>query len=98
MKPGQQARFSFRVTNEGDAAARNVELCVGAPSKVRVIGAACRESPNLGVDASTQARFTLKPKRSAAGDRVTLRFTADAANAGKETVTATLKVKRSRQR
>jgi glucose/arabinose dehydrogenase/PKD repeat protein/type 1 glutamine amidotransferase len=99
VKPGKRARFSLRVRNEGDAAARNVELCVKAPKrKVRVIGADCRETPNLGVDASVQARFTLKPKRSAAGDRITLRFTADAANAGKEAVTATLKVKRNRRR
>ncbi len=99
VKVGQRARFTFRVTNEGQSAAQDVELCVSAPRrKVRMIGAACRTAPTLGVDASTQARFTLKPKRSAAGDRITLRFTADAANAGKEAVTATLKVKRNRRR
>jgi glucose/arabinose dehydrogenase/PKD repeat protein/type 1 glutamine amidotransferase len=99
VKPGKQARFRLRVANVGDSVARNVELCVRAPKrKVSVVGPDCREAPNLGVDASTQAQFALKPKRSAAGDRVTLRFTVDAANAGKEAVTATLKVKRNRRR
>jgi uncharacterized membrane protein len=99
VKPGEQARFRFGVTNEGTAAARNLQLCVKAPSnKVQVVGRACRGAGSLGSGETTRERFTLKPKRSAAGDRITLRFTADAANADKETATATLKVKRVRRR
>jgi hypothetical protein len=39
----------------------------------------------------------IKPKRKAAGDRLTVRFSATAEGAGKLTTTATLKVKRKRR-
>jgi hypothetical protein len=63
-----------------------------------VVGGACSRAGSLGPGETTRERFTLKPKRSAAGDRITLRFTATARNANKEGATATLKVKRDRRR
>jgi hypothetical protein len=41
------------------------------------------------------SRFTVKPKRSARGDKVKLTFTATADGLGKEKATATLRVKRN---
>jgi hypothetical protein len=99
VKPGKKARFEFRVRNRGDAAAQGVELCVRAPQrKVKVVGDECRETPTLGKGQSVEAAFRLKPKRSAAGDRVRLRFVATADNAGRASETATLKVKKKKRK
>jgi plastocyanin len=98
VKPGQQARFEFTASNEGDAAAEDVELCVKAPArKVKVIGRECRTTPTLAEGDSFDADFRLKPKRSAAGDRIEVRFVATAANADRATETATLKVKKKKR-
>ena len=99
VKLGQKAKFEFTVRNRGDVAAQDVELCVKAPkSKVRILGNDCRETPTLGKGRSVDAAFKLKPKRSAAGDRIRLRFVATADNAGRASETATLKVKKKKGR
>jgi hypothetical protein len=98
VRLGQTARFGFNVRNSGDAAASEVELCVKAPKrKVKVVGADCRETPTLGKGSAVKADFRLKPKRSARGDRVTVRFIATAENADRATDTATLKVKKKKK-
>ena len=99
VKPGQKAKFEFTVRNRGDAAAQDVELCVKGPkSKVRILGNDCRETPTLGKGQAVDATFRVKPKRSAAGDRVRLRFVATADNAGRASETATLKVKKKKKK
>jgi PKD repeat protein/glucose/arabinose dehydrogenase/type 1 glutamine amidotransferase len=99
VKVGSKATFKFTATNRGNAAAEDVELCIRAPKKqVKVPGADCREFARLGPDASRTASFKVKPKRSAAGDRVRLRFVANAANAGRASERATLKVKQRKRR
>ena len=98
MKLGRQARFEFTVRNRGDAAAEDLELCVKAPSrKVKIVGAECRETPSLGKGASVDAAFRLKPKGSAAGDRIKVRFIVTAANADRATDSATLKVEKKKE-
>ena len=98
VKLGRQARFEFTVRNRGDAAAEDVELCVRAPSrKVKILGAACRETPTLGKGASVDATFRLKPKRSAAGDRINVRFIVTAANADRASDSASLKVEKKKR-
>jgi len=98
VKPGQKAKFDLSVRNRGDGAAQGVEMCVKAPKrKVKVMGAECRETPTLGKGQSVEAAFRLKPKRSAAGDRIRLRFVATADNAGRASETATLKVKKKKK-
>ena len=95
VKPGKQARFELTVRNRGEAAAEDVELCVKAPArKVKVLGKDCRAAASLDAGESVDAAFRLKPKRSAAGDRINVRFTATAANAGRATDSATLKVEK----
>ena len=95
VKPGKRARFTFRVANDGDATANKLRLCVKAPRKrVKVMGKACRRAGSLVPDRSTRARFTVKPKRSARGKRVKIRFTANGPGMNKSAATATLKVKR----
>jgi hypothetical protein len=96
VAPGKTARFEFTARNRGDAAATGVELCVDAPRKVKVVGADCKSRGSLPAGESADATFKLKPKRSAAGDRIRVKFVADAANAGRASETATLKVKRKR--
>jgi hypothetical protein len=99
VKVGSKATFKFTATNRGNAAAEDVELCIHAPKKqVKVLGAECREFSRLGPGASRTAGFKVKPKRSAAGDRVRLRFVANAANTGRASERATLKVKQKKRR
>ena len=99
VKLGKKAKFEFTVRNRGDVAAQDVELCVKGPkSKVRILGNDCRETPTLGKGQAVDAPFRVKPKRSAAGDRIRLRFVATADNASRASETATLKVKRKKGR
>ena len=99
VKAGKTAKFEFTVRNRGDVAAQDVELCVNGPKgKVRILGNDCRETPTLGKGQAVDATFRVKPKRSASGDRVRLRFVATADNAGRASETATLKVKKKKGR
>ena len=99
VKAGKKAKFEFTVRNRGDVAAQEVELCVKGPKrKVRILGNDCRETPTLGTGQAVDATFRVKPKRSASGDRIRLRFVATADNAGRASETATLKVKRKKGR
>ena len=98
VKPGKKARFDLTVRNRGDAAAEDLELCVKAPArKVKVLGKECRTEASLDEGDSVEAAFRLKPKRSAAGDRINVRFIATAANADRATDSATLKVEKKKK-
>ena len=98
VAPGKKAKFEFTVRNRGGAAATGLELCVKAPGKqVKIVGDECKSKASLGAGDSIDRTFKLKPKRSAAGDRFKVRFVANAANAGRVSETATLKVKRRKR-
>jgi uncharacterized membrane protein len=98
VKLGRKAKFDLTVRNRGDAAAQDVELCVKAPKrKVKILGATCRETPTLGKKSSVKAAFRLKPKGSAQGDRINIRFIVTAANADRATDSATLKVEKKKK-
>jgi uncharacterized repeat protein (TIGR01451 family) len=95
VKVGKRATFRFTVENAGGTTAENVKLCAMAPkNKVNVVGKECRGAGSLGTDEDVREAFKLKPKRAAAGKKVTIKFKARAANAATDTTKATLKVKR----
>jgi glucose/arabinose dehydrogenase len=93
---GRTATLMATVRNRGDAAAGKVRVCVEAPkSKVRIVaGKACVNRGALDAGGRAQARFKLKPKRSARGDRIQLRFRATSAPDLTARAEASLKVRR----
>jgi hypothetical protein len=91
-RPGKKATFNARVANSGQAPANGVQICVKAPKKLK--GPRCQSVGTLNGGASATRAFKLKPKRSAAGKRFTLTFTASADNAGSKSTTAKLRVRR----
>jgi glucose/arabinose dehydrogenase len=92
---GRKATFRATVRNRGDAAAGKVRVCVDAPkSKLRVVGKPCVSRGALDAGDRAQARFKVKPKRSARGDRVRLRFRATSAPDLTARAKASLKVRR----
>jgi PKD repeat protein len=93
-KVGKEAKFTAATRNTGESPATDVEVCVKAPNKVKVVGDECETADSLAADDSMNSRFTVKPKRSARGDKVKITFTAKAAGLDKEKAEATLKVRR----
>jgi PKD repeat protein len=97
VKVGKSKTFRARVGNVGDAAATGVKVCASTPTrKAAVRGRNCVRYANLAEAAKETARFEVKAKRKGAGKKVTVRFTAEAANADTQTARATLKIKRKR--
>jgi len=97
VKVGKSKTFRARVGNVGDAAATGVKVCAATPTrKAEVRGRDCVRYANLAEAAKETARFEVKAKRKGAGKDVTVRFTADAANADRQRAKATLKIKRKR--
>jgi hypothetical protein len=95
VKLGRLARFTATVRNTGGARATRVRVCAnGSRSKVRVVGEACRTKNGLAPGARMAPSFKLKPKPSARGKRVTIRFMARAAGVKTLKDQATLRVKR----
>ena len=97
VKVGKSKTFRARVGNVGEAAATGVKVCARTPTrKAAVRGRNCVRYANLAEAAKETARFEVKAKRKGAGKAVTVRFTAEAANADTQTARATLKIKRKR--
>ena len=95
VKAGQSATFRATVRNAGDGPTGKVRVCVNAPkAKVRIAGKACFNRGALEPASRAQAKFKVKPKRSARGKRVELRFSASSPPVAAERATATLKVRR----
>jgi plastocyanin len=95
VKVGKLATFTATATNRGDAEASDVKVCVKAPKKkVKVVGKTCAAPASLAADDSIAPKFKLKPKRKAAGKKLTIAFTAKSPDAENVKTTATLKVKR----
>jgi cytochrome c len=95
VKAGRSMQLTATVRNSGDAAARNVRVCVSVPkSKVKIVGKSCATRASLEPKVSFKPRFNLKPKRSARGERVKVKLTATSPDAARERATATLAVRR----
>jgi hypothetical protein len=92
VKRGKKAVFKVKVRNAGDAAARNVKVCVNAPKKFVKVKK-CVKIGNLGAKKTKNAKFKVTVKKKARkGKKLTLRFKATSANAGGKKAKATLKV------
>jgi uncharacterized repeat protein (TIGR01451 family) len=95
VNPGQRATFTAPVENIGGATGTNVRVCARVPARLAAIRSQpCVTYASLGIGATRSPRFTIKPKRKARGKSVRITFTATAANAPRETATATLRVRR----
>jgi uncharacterized membrane protein len=93
-KVGKEANFTATTRNTGESPATEVEVCVKAPNKVKVVGDECESADSLAAGDAMKSKFTVKPRRSARGDKVEIAFTAKAAGLPKEKADATLKVRR----
>jgi cytochrome c len=94
VKVGKRKTFRATVRGIGETVAEDVEVCATVRRKLAtVVGRDCVRYPSLDDPYTETAEFEVKAKRKGAGRNVTVRFTARAANAGRQTAEATLKVK-----
>jgi plastocyanin len=97
VKARDKAKFTATLTNLGDEAAADVELCAKAPKRlVEVKGKECATASSLEPDADMAPEFTFKPTNKARGKKVEITFTANSSNADPAMATAELKVRSKR--
>jgi cytochrome c len=91
--PGDTATFTAKVRNGGEAAASDVRVCAKGPkAKLQVTGKDCAKIGALAAGAGESVKFKLLAKRSAAGKRARISFTASSSDARTARDQATLEI------